>query len=97
MSSIKVTSEQLQSTSSSLANGEQEITTKLNQLHAQVQSLVDSDWQGAASSSFHELWDKWHQGAGQVQQALQGISQMLGKAGQTYQQTEDQLATQLRG
>ncbi|MDQ6838679.1 MAG: WXG100 family type VII secretion target [Actinomycetota bacterium] len=96
MSTIKVTSEQLSTTASSLSSGEQEIAGKLSQLHTQVQALVDADWQGAASGSFNELWMKWHQGSLQVQEALQGISQMLGKAGQVYQQTEDQLANQLR-
>jgi WXG100 family type VII secretion target len=97
MSTIKVTSEQLESTSSSLASGESEISTKLTQLQGQVQALVDADWQGSASSAFHDLWTQWHTGATQVQQALTGISQMLGKAGQVYQDTENQLASQLKG
>src|ERR1700741_680443 len=79
MSTIKVTSEQLASTASSLASGEQEISAKLGQLQSMVETLVDADWQGAASSSFQELWQQWHSGATQVQQALLGISQMLGK------------------
>jgi WXG100 family type VII secretion target len=97
VSTIKVTSEQLESTASALASGEQEISAKLSQLQSMVQTLVDADWQGCASSSFQELWQQWHSGATQVQQALLGISQMLGKTGQVYQQTEDQLAAQLRG
>ncbi len=96
MSTIKVTSEQLESTASSLASGEQEISGKLGQLHSMVQALVDADWQGCASNSFQELWQQWHSGATQIQQALLGISQMLGQAGQVYQQTEDKLAAQLR-
>ena len=96
MSTIKVTSEQLESTASSLASGEQEISGKLGQLQSMVQTLVDADWQGSASNSFQELWQQWHTGATQVQQALLGISQMLGKAGKVYQQTENRLATDLR-
>ena len=96
MSTIKVTSEQLESTASALASGEQEISGKLGQLQSMVQALVDADWQGSASNSFHELWQQWHTGATQVQQALVGISQMLAKTGSVYQQTENQLATDLR-
>jgi len=96
VSTIKVTSEQLESTASSLASGEQEITGKLGQLQSMVQTLVDADWQGAASNSFHELWQQWHSGATQIQEALIGISRMLGQTGQVYQQTEDKLAAQLR-
>jgi WXG100 family type VII secretion target len=96
VSTIKVTSEQLESTANALASGEQEISGRLGQLQSMVQTLVDSDWQGSASSSFHELWQQWHTGATQVQQALTGISQMLAKTGSIYQETEDRLATDLR-
>jgi len=97
MATIKVTSEQLESTASSLASGEADISGKLGQLHSQVQTLVDADWQGSASTSFQELWQQWHTSATQLQEALQGISQMLSKTGNVYQQTESQLASDLRG
>ncbi len=96
MPTIKVTSEQLESTASALASGEQEISGKLSQLQSMVQTLVDADWQGSASNSFQELWQQWHSGATQIQQALSGISHMLAKAGQVYQRTEDELAAELR-
>ncbi|MBW3581292.1 MAG: WXG100 family type VII secretion target, partial [Actinobacteria bacterium] len=51
----------------------------------------------AASDSFRSLWDQWHTGAAQVREALDGISQMLGQAARTYEDTESQLAQQLRG
>ncbi|HYR63718.1 MAG TPA: WXG100 family type VII secretion target [Actinomycetota bacterium] len=97
MPAIKVTSEQLQSVSSQLASGSQEVSQQLDTMRARVQGLVDADWNGAASDSFHELYIKWNGGAMQVKEALDGISQMLAKAAQTYQQTEDQLAQQMRG
>jgi len=96
MSAIKVTSEQLKSTSSSLNSGSDEIDQITSSLQSQVGALVDADWNGAASDAFRDLWQKWHTGAGQVREALQGISQMLGQAGQAYQDTEDQLSSQLR-
>jgi len=96
MSAIKVTSEQLKSTSSSLSSGSGEIDQITASLQGRVAALVDADWNGAASEAFRELWDKWHTGAGQVHEALQGISAMLGQAGQAYQDTEDQLSSQLR-
>ena len=97
MSEIKVTSEELLSTSSSLATGAQNVAEELARLRGLVESLIGAQWVGAASSSFNELWQKWGTGANQVQQALEGISQMLTAAANTYQQTEDQLANQLRG
>ena len=97
MPAIKVTSEQLHSVSSQLKTGSEEVSQRLDSMRAQVQNLVDSDWSGAASASFHENYTKWNQGARQVKEALDGIAQLLAQAAQTYQQTEEQLARQLRG
>ena len=97
MSQIKVTSEELISTSHSLANGASHVADELSTLRSKVESLIGAQWNGAASQSFHELWQKWHQGAAQVHDALDGISKMLAGAGRVYQDTEDQLATNLRG
>ncbi len=97
MSQIKVTSEELVGTSHALANGAQHVAEELATLRSKVESLIGAQWSGAASQSFHELWQKWHHGAGQVHDALDGISKMLAGAGRVYQDTEDQLATHLRG
>jgi WXG100 family type VII secretion target len=97
MTAIKVTSEQLRSVSSQLHTGSEDVSQQLQSMESKVKALVDADWQGAASDSFRDLWDKWHTGAAQVKEALDGISQMLGQAATTYQDTEDQLARQLRG
>ncbi len=97
MPAIKVTSEQLDSVSTRLRNGSEDVSQQLSAMESQVKALVDADWHGAASDSFRDMWDKWHTGAGQVKEALNGISQMLKQAATTYQDTEDQLARQLRG
>lgn len=97
MAIIKVTSEQLRSVSSQLRTGSDDVAQQLQQMESQVKALVDADWEGAASDSFRDLWDQWHTGARDVKEALTGISQQLGTAAQTYQDTEDQLAAQMRG
>ena len=97
MPAINVTSEQLQSVSSQLQRGSDDVSQQLSAMEAQVKALVDADWTGAASDSFRSLWDQWHTGAAQVREALDGISQMLGQAARTYADTESQLAQQLRG
>lgn len=97
MPAIKVTSEQLHSVSSQLKSGSEEVSQRLDSMRSQVQNLVDSDWSGAASGSFNENYTKWNQGARQVKEALDGIAQLLAQAAQTYQETEDKLAQQLRG
>lgn len=97
MAMIKVTSDQLRSVSQDLRSGSEEVSQRLESMRSQVQGLVDADWQGAASDSFRDMYEQWNQGARQVKEALDGISQMLGTAAQTYQDTEEALARQMRG
>lgn len=88
MALIKVTSEDLSSVSAQLTSGSQDIDSRLSNMRAQVQQLVESDWQGAASGQFNELYGQWNTSAGQLQQALDGIAKLLANAASAYQQTE---------
>ena len=97
MGTIKVTSEQLSSVASQLQTGSAEVENQLSSMRSQVSALVDADWAGAASDSFRDLWEKWHTGAGQLREALDGIHQMLAQAARTYEETEATLAQQMRG
>ena len=97
MATIKVTSEQLTSVASQLQSGAGEVEGQLASMRSQVSALVDADWAGAASDSFRDLWEKWHTGATQLREALEGIHGMLSQAAQAYQDTEETLASQLRG
>ncbi|MCW2541293.1 MAG: family type secretion target [Frankiales bacterium] len=91
MADIKVTSQDLHNVSSQLSSGSSDIEGRLSSLHAQVQTLVDNGWQGSASSAFHDLYTQWNTAAGQLKQALDGISKQLGNAATTYEQTEASL------
>ena len=97
MADIKVTSEELHSVSNSLKSGSEDVAGRLATMENQVKGLVDANWSGAASDSFRELWDKWHKGAADVKEALDGVSSMLASAARTYEQTEAELAKSLRG
>ena len=96
MSLIKVTSEELRATSADLQRGGEDVAQQLQSLEGKGRSLVDAEWSGAASDAFRDLWTQWHQGASQVKDALDGISGMLSRAAQAYQDTEDELANKLR-
>jgi WXG100 family type VII secretion target len=96
MSAIKVTSEELHSTSVSLHSGAEQVQRELDVLKGKVEALISANWNGTASASFDELWKKWHEGARQVNEALEGISSLLSAAAQTYQETEDALASKMR-
>jgi WXG100 family type VII secretion target len=96
MSMIKVTSEELASTSAQLNAGSQEIESQLTALHNLVQSLVEADWQGAASTSFQALWQEWGNSAANLQESLTGIANLLSSAGTAYASTESQIAQSMQ-
>ena len=91
MADIRVTSHELHNVSGQLATGSADIESRLTQLHAQVQGLVDGGWNGSASAAFGELYQQWHTSAGQLKQALDGIARQLRAAATAYEQTESHL------
>jgi WXG100 family type VII secretion target len=96
MALIKVTSEELVSTSARLSAGSQEIESQLTSMRNLVQSLVDADWQGAASASFQSLYQEWNTSAANLQQSLGGIAKLLASAGSVYADTEQQIQQSMR-
>ena len=91
MAMIKVTSEDLANASAQLSSGSQEIDSHLTAMRNLVQSLVGSDWQGMASSSFEQLYAQWNTSAASLREALDGISALLAKAATAYASTEQQI------
>jgi WXG100 family type VII secretion target len=96
MTGIKVTPEQLQQLSGSVGRGSAEIGGQLGVLGSAVAPLVGGDWAGAASAQFASLWEQWQSSARGLQQALDGISVLLGQAGRAYEQAEQQIASSFR-
>jgi WXG100 family type VII secretion target len=97
MGLIRVTSEDLASAASQLSTGSQEIDSQLSAMRSLVQSLVGSDWQGAASSSFESLYQQWNTSAANLRQALEGISKLLANAATAYANTEQQIQQSMHG
>jgi len=93
---IKVTSDDLMTMSSSLQSGASDIDSRLKGMQGQVQSLIESGWQGAASAQFGSLYQEWNQGAAQLNQALEGISKLLANAATTYSQTEQAITQSMQ-
>ncbi len=96
MADIKVTSEELRNVSGNLNAGSGTVTEQLESMKRQVDTLVASNWQGAASASFTDMYTQWNTSAGQLRDALQGISQMLSKSAQAYEDTERGLENTFR-
>ena len=62
-----------------------------------VQSLVASDWQGAASSAFDGLYQQWNTSAASLREALDGISRLVANAATAYANTEQQIQQSMHG
>lgn len=95
MAIIRVTAEELQTISGQLTTTAANISSENQTAMAKVQGLVGSGWEGAASEQFNQLFTQWKQSADQIQQSLDGISRLLGKAGTTYTETEDAIKRSL--
>ena len=96
MSGIKVTPEQLQTLAGQVSRGSGEIEGQLRVLGNTVAPLMGSDWSGQASQRFTTLWDEWQRSAAGLKHALDGISQLMTQAGQSYAQAEQQIAGSFR-
>ena len=96
MADIKVTSEELRNVSGNLSAGSGTVTEQLEAMKRQVDTLVASNWQGAASASFTDMYTQWNTSAGQLRDALTGISTMLSNSAQAYEDTERGLENTFR-
>ena len=58
--------------------------------------LFGSDWAGSASAQFASLYDQFDAHARGMSDALDGIGQLLGRAGVTYADVEAQITASFR-
>jgi WXG100 family type VII secretion target len=92
---IKVTPEELESWSSQLAKGSAEIESQLSALRGAITPAAE-EWIGQGSRQFQALWEEWAQSAANLKEALDGISQMLAHAAQSYAQSDIDVANLMR-
>lgn len=91
MSGLRVTPEQLASLSTRVRAGAGSIESELHGLSGSLAPL-GSDWAGVAQARFQDLWAEWQRSAAGLNNALSGISELLGHAGTAYASAEDQVA-----
>jgi len=89
---IKVTPEQLQQVSTQLRSGASSIESTNSQLASNVAPL-GSDWAGVAQARFQELWMQWQRSSRELNEALNGISQLTAQASANYSDTESAIAS----
>jgi WXG100 family type VII secretion target len=93
---IRVTPEQLQQVSGQLRAGSSNVDGILAQLASNVAPL-GSDWAGVAQARFQELWAQWQRNARGLNDALNGIAQLMSQASANYDQTEQSNASLFNG
>lgn len=93
---IRVTPEQLQQVSGQLRAGASNVDGILAQLASNVAPL-GSDWAGVAQARFQELWAQWQRNARGLNDALNGIAQLMQQASANYDSTEQSNAALFNG
>lgn len=96
MSGLKVTPEQLSALSGAIARVSGEVRGEHQRLAAQLSPLFGAEWSGAAASQFTTLYEQFDQHAKGLSDALDAIGVMLGRAGHTYAEAEQQIAASFR-
>ncbi len=96
MGSLKVTPDQLSALSGSVTRTAADVRGAHQALRGQLGPLFGADWSGAAASQFTALYDQFDQHARGLSDALDGIGQLLARAGSTYAEVEQQIAASFR-
>lgn len=96
MSGLKVTPAQLESLGATVARISTEVRGQHHGLRGQLGPLFGADWSGQAAAQFQALYADFDQHAKGLSDALDGIGQLLGRAGQAYAEVEQQIAASFR-
>ena len=97
MPNMNVTYQDMHDAASRLINGEQEITSKLQQLKSLVDSLISGGYVTDQSSvAFGSSYQEFNDGATKTIAGLEGMSSYLNKASDALQQTDSDLANALK-
>jgi WXG100 family type VII secretion target len=92
MSVLKVTPMQLQTLSGSVSRTSADVRGAHHGLKAQLSPLFGADWSGAAAAQFTALYEQFDAHAQGLSDALEGIGQVLNRAGVAYADVEQQIA-----
>jgi WXG100 family type VII secretion target len=93
---ISVTPAQLESLSGSVAQVSVEVRAQQQRLHGQLLPLFGAEWAGLAATQFAALYEQFESHARGLSDALEGIGQLLGRAGAAYAEVEQQIAASFR-
>lgn len=96
VSGLTVTPDQLSALSGAVARVSADVRGEQQSLKGQLAPLFGADWSGVAAAQFTALYDQFDQHAKGMSDALDGIGQLLGRAGASYAEVEQQIAASFR-
>jgi WXG100 family type VII secretion target len=96
MSGLRVTPAQLETLSGAVARTSGDIRAQQGGLRTQLSPLFGADWAGAAAAQFTTLFEQFDLHARGMCGALDGIGALLGRAGATYAEVEQQITASFR-
>ncbi|MEP6598821.1 MAG: WXG100 family type VII secretion target [Actinomycetota bacterium] len=96
MTALKVTPSQLQALSGGVSRTSADVRASHQTLKGQLAPLFGAEWSGAAAAQFTNLYDQFDQHAKGLSDALDGIGQLLNRAGVSYADVEQQIAATFR-
>lgn len=96
MSGLKVTPSQLETLSSAVARVSGDVRGSHQSLRAQLSPLFGAEWSGTAAAQFTALYEQFDTHARGMSDALDGIGQLLARAGTAYADVEAQIASSFR-
>jgi WXG100 family type VII secretion target len=96
MSNVQVTYQEMRSAGDKLTNGQQEINTQLDALKREIDNLLSAGYVTSNSSGkFQASYTEFNAGVRNVLEGLQGMSQYLHTAAQTFEDADTTLASRL--
>ena len=98
MANLNVTYDDLRAAADQLTNGQSDIDNRLAELKAYIENLGAEGYVTSASSgAFQEQYTSFTTSAKSTVSALEGLSQFLRSAADSLQQTDESLASAIRG
>jgi WXG100 family type VII secretion target len=89
---LRVTPAQLQALGGAVGGVSADVRAQHQTLRGQLTPLFGTDWAGAAAAQFTTLYEQFDLHARGLSDALDGIGQLLARAGLTYAEVEQQIA-----
>ncbi|MBM7643064.1 WXG100 family type VII secretion target [Streptococcus loxodontisalivarius] len=96
MALIKLTPEELRTSAVKYTNGSNDVTSVLSTLRAE-QQVISDNWDGTAFDSFEEQFNELAPKIEQFAQLLADINTQLNSVADTIEQTDSDIAAQIRG